>query len=140
MSAIPFIFVALGGALGSVLRYALALALPAPSTTTSATNFMAAMPWGTFLANVVGSFLLGLIASALGERRFVVGSHAVEWRTFLGTGVMGGFTTYSTFNLEALRYFERGDARWGSVYVAMTMGTCLVAGLVGLMLGRKLSV
>jgi len=135
----PFVFVALGGALGSVLRYALALALPSPPSSSSAATFMSAMPWGTFLANVVGSFLLGLIASALGERRFVVGSQPVAWRTFLGSGVMGGFTTYSTFNLEALRYFERGDARWGSVYIAMTMATCLVAGGIGLALGRKLS-
>ena len=56
---------------------------------------------------------------------------------WLGTGVMGGFTTYSTFNAETLSYFSDGQPAKGVLYVALTMGVCLAAGAAGTLLGAR---
>jgi CrcB protein len=89
-------------------------------------------PWGTLAANLLGSFGLGLLF-VVGEGRTVAG---VDARLLLGTGMMGGFTTYSTFNLEALRFAEAGQ--WGKVllYIVSTVLVCLAAGAAGVALGR----
>lgn len=73
-----------GGVVGTAARLGLGLALPAP-----AGSGLGAVPWATLIANVVGAFLLGVLAARL------PGSHAV--RVLLGTGALGGFTTYSAF-------------------------------------------
>ncbi|MFW6051184.1 MAG: fluoride efflux transporter CrcB [Myxococcota bacterium] len=118
--------VAIGGAFGSVLRYGLSLlaaALGGPD-----------WPFGTFAANVLGSFGLGLLF-VVGEGREVLG---VDSRLVLGTGAMGGFTTYSTFNLEMIRYVQEGMAWRAVAYGAATLLICLAAGLAGVAAGRVL--
>jgi CrcB protein len=120
------LLIALGGALGTLLRWGTGLAIARESWPD--------FPWGTFTVNVVGSFALGLVAEALGERRML----GTEVRLFLGTGVLGGFTTYSSFNLETLRMLERGDHGKAALYVAATVVVCLLAGAGGLALGRAL--
>lgn len=125
-SAITLLLVALAGAVGTALRYGAGLAL--------AHERLPDFPWGTLFVNVVGSFLLGLVAESLAERR-VLGADA---RLVIGTGMMGGFTTYSTFNLETLRLIERGDPGRAALYVGATLLLCLVAGAGGLALGRAL--
>ncbi|MCE4027489.1 CrcB family protein [Microbacterium sp. Au-Mic1] len=76
--------VVVGGVIGTAARLGLGLALPTPSG-----HGLSAVPWATLIANVVGAFLIGVLAARL------PGSHAV--RVLLGTGVLGGFTTYSAF-------------------------------------------
>lgn len=125
-----WLLVALGGAVGTVFRFALAKAAAEVSVTR-----VGWFPWGTFTANLCGSFLLGLIFVA-GEGKTILG---VDARVVLGTGVMGGFTTYSTFNLETLRTFEQGQLGRGLAYIAATLVCCLLGGLGGLALGRFLA-
>lgn len=74
-----------GGVIGTAARLGLGLALPTPADATG----LGAVPWATLIANIVGAFLIGALAAQL------PGSSAV--RVFLGTGVLGGFTTYSAF-------------------------------------------
>jgi fluoride exporter len=118
--------VALGGAAGSLLRYALGLL----AASVGGPDF----PFGTFAANVLGSFGLGLLFVA-GEGHTLFG---VDSRLALGTGAMGGFTTYSTFNLELLRYAQEGMAGRALLYGVLTVVVCLLAGLGGIALGRAL--
>jgi fluoride exporter len=116
--------VAVGGVLGSLGRYAVGLALP---------HVSGAFAWSTFLVNVTGSLLIGVV-SALVPR----GSIAY---VFLAIGVMGGFTTYSAFSLDAMILFSgRGDAKpaVGVVYVVLTTVTCLALCWAGIKLGEWL--
>src|SRR4029453_18853909 len=94
-----------------------------------------AFPWGTLAVNVLGSFLLGLsmqvaVATAL---------LSPTLRLALTTGLMGGFTTYSTFNYETLQYFEQNDWLLGCANVAATVVVCLAAGGLGVVAGRLLA-
>lgn len=88
--AVSFLLVALGGAIGSVLRYAISLATVA--------QFGATFPWGTLAVNILGSGAIG-VAAALGVQG--------EMRLLLVTGLLGGFTTFSAFSLETGLLFER---------------------------------
>jgi CrcB protein len=90
------------------------------------------MPWGTLLANLVGSFLLGLVASRAAGKTLL----GVDAQLVLGVGVMGGFTTYSSFNLETIRLFEEAGAGRALLYVSATLIFCLAGGAAGLVLGR----
>jgi len=120
------LWIALGGAAGTLLRWLVGLGV--------AHERLPDFPWSTLLVNVAGSFALGLVAEALAERRLF----GVEARLVLGTGVLGGFTTYSTFNLETLRLLERAEHGRAALYVAATVGASLLAGLAGLAAGRAL--
>jgi fluoride exporter len=119
--------VALGGALGSVARYGVGVAAPRV--------LGAGFPWGTLLVNVVGSFLIALVM------HLAVATAAISpsARLFLTTGVMGGFTTYSTFNYETLNLV--GERLWGvaALNVAVTVVGCLVAGVLGQAAGRAMA-
>lgn len=86
-------------------------------------------PWGTFAINVVGSFVLGVVATAFAAEE------KAGWRVLLGTGVCGGFTTFSTFSVETLQMLEQ--QRWVAAggYV---VGSVL-AGLLGAWAGWKLA-
>jgi CrcB protein len=94
----------------------------------------AAFPYGTLFVNVVGSFLIGLIMH--------VGLHSqaisLNTRLLLTTGVMGGLTTYSTFNYETLGYVQQGAWRTAAVNLLVTVVGCLGAGVAGLASGRAL--
>lgn len=117
--------VALGGALGSALRYTLsALALRL---------FGAGFPTGTFVVNAIGSFALALLVPWAAEGAGL----SVPLRLLLTTGLCGGFTTYSSFNLEALSLFEAGRPGVAALYVGATLLSCLVAAVFGLWIGRS---
>ena len=119
-----FLWICLGGAAGTGARYLLSgWALAALG---------AAFPWGTWIINVLGSFLLGLLMQiGLATPLF-----SPTLRLTLTTGVMGGFTTYSTFNYETIRYAQDGSWPVALANVLATLLGCLVAGLAGVALGR----
>lgn len=122
---IPTLLVALGGALGSVARYGVNV------WTTRA--FGIAFPWGTLGVNIVGGFVMGLIAALIAMR-----GGSQEMRVFLMTGVLGGFTTFSAFSLDAVSLWERGHALGAAGYVAVSVAGSIGAVLGGLALGRAL--
>ncbi len=119
------VLLAAGGGLGTALRYAVGL---------GATRWLGVgFPWATLAVNVLGSLLLGVVMEAAGEREIA----GVQARLVLGTGVLGGFTTYSSFNRETIRLAEQGA--WGRaiVYVLATLLVCLLAGVGGVALARS---
>ena len=118
--------IALGGALGSVLRYLVTIA--------AVTWMGPTFPWGTLAVNLAGSFLIGLVQQ-LATEALVLGE---ETRLFLTTGVMGGLTTYSAFSYETVRLFEMGAAWQGWLNVVVTTAACLALCFLGLTTGRML--
>jgi CrcB protein len=121
-----FLWICLGGAAGTGARYVL--------SGWALTALGASFPYGTFAVNVLGSFCVGLLMQ-VGIATPVM---SPTLRLALTTGVMGGFTTYSTFNYETIRYMQDGAWRLALGNVALTLGACLAAGLAGVALGRSL--
>jgi CrcB protein len=122
-----FLWICLGGAAGTGARYLLSgwlLRVAGPG-----------FPWGTLAVNVIGSFLLGLILQVA----LATGVPSPTPRLALTTGVMGGFTTYSTFNYETLQYLQRNEWLPALLNVAATLLVCLAAGALGLLGGRLLA-
>jgi fluoride exporter len=121
-----WVAVAVGGAIGSVARFWL-------------TGAMAALtgprfPWGTLLINVLGSFVIGLVAGlTLTSDR--VGMHP-DIRIFLMTGVCGGFTTFSAFSLQTLELLQGGDVVPALGYAVGSVVFCVIGTWCGWMLGR----
>jgi CrcB protein len=120
------LLVCFGGALGSGARYLVA--------TWAAQGYGSDLPRGTLLVNLVGSFLITLILG-LALRTTTISANA---RLFLTTGVMGGFTTYSSFNLEVLRLYEEGALGYAAGYLWLTVVGCLAAGALGSLATRLL--
>jgi len=119
-----YLAIALGGAFGSVLRFAMNEAVSA--------RFGRAFPWGTLSINVVGSFLIGLLAVLLVERLEV--SPAV--RLGLMVGVLGGFTTFSSFSLEVVNLMQNGAFLRALLYVVASVTVCVLAAAAGIHLAR----
>jgi CrcB protein len=124
---VRLLLVCLGGALGSGTRYLVAVAL----AHRAAVHF----PWATFAVNVAGCFLLQLILGLIGGGLRL----SDELRLLLTTGVMGGFTTYSSFNAETLALWRAGAPRLALGYLLATVLVCLAAGLAGAALARSLT-
>lgn len=121
----PVVLVALGGALGSVARYGVNVG--------TTRLFGPLFPWGTLTVNVVGGFVMGLLAALIALRG---GSY--ELRVFLMTGVLGGFTTFSAFTLDAMTLWERGETATAAAYVTASVALSIGALVAGLALGRAL--
>ncbi|WP_112321736.1 fluoride efflux transporter FluC [Oceanibium sediminis] len=118
---LPILQVALGGAIGAVLRYVV--------VTRAGAMLGGGFPWGTLAVNLVGCFLMGVLVSMLAAR----GSLPPP---LLTAGVLGGFTTFSAFSLEAVSLIERGAMGAAAGYVAASvLGTLLLCGS-GMILGR----
>ncbi|OCX58653.1 protein CrcB [Thioclava sp. SK-1] len=108
--------VALGGAIGASGRYLSGVAILrmlGPQT----------IPLGVIFVNIVGSFLMGALITFLGQKELT------HWNPFLATGILGGFTTFSSFSLETWTLIERGDIGHAAIYVAVSVCAAL-AGLV----------
>ena len=106
--------IALGGAVGSVLRYLMVAAIAAP--------------WGTAAVNVLGSFAIGILFILLDAR--------VGWQLFLMTGVLGGFTTFSAFSLDTVKLLQSGQTLQAAVYVGGSVALSLIAVSLGVALAR----
>ncbi|WP_243029249.1 fluoride efflux transporter CrcB [Thermus albus] len=120
-----YLLVALGGALGSLLRYGLGAwvqALTGPS-----------FPYSTLLINALGSFLIGVVI-----RLSLEGALSGEARLFLAVGVLGGFTTFSTFSYETLALLQDGEAWRAFLYVFFSIFLGLFLVLLGYRLGGAL--
>jgi camphor resistance protein CrcB len=118
--------VAAGGAAGAVLRYAIGGVIASRAGT--------AFPWHTLVVNVLGAFLLGLLMALSAERALL----GPSWRTLLGIGVLGGFTTFSTLAYESVRLMEQGLPTAGLLNVFGSALLGLIAVIAGLGLGRAL--
>ena len=114
------LLVFVGAGLGGVLRHGVNLA---------ALRLGSGFPWGTLAINVVGSVLMGAVTGW-----FALRGGPMQARLFIATGILGGFTTFSTFSLEAFGLFERGDWGQGLAYILAS----LVAGIGGLGLALAL--
>ena len=114
-----YLLVFIGGGLGAILRYVL--------TVTSGKAFGTNFPWGTFIINITGSTVMGLIAGYLAFK----GEASQSLRLFIMTGVLGGYTTFSAFSLDAGLLYERGEIGLALAYV---LGSVLLA-IAGLFAG-----
>lgn len=114
--------VAVGGALGSVARYL---------TNVSVMRTLGpGFPWQTVIVNVVGSFLMGVLVVWLGHKGLT------RQAPFLMTGILGGFTTFSAFSLDAVTLWERGAAGQAAAYVVGSVVVSLAALFLGMTLTR----
>lgn len=118
------LLVALGGGLGAAGRFGVSLAMPARAD---------AWPWATFVINVSGSLLIGVLAGWLSTR----GDTGEQWRLFLGVGVLGGFTTFSAYSLETMRMIERSDWLGASTYSIGSVLAGLAAVAIGMMIAKR---
>lgn len=119
----PGLAVAAGGALGAWLRYQTGRLYLAAIGPVAASAF----PWATLTVNVLGSAAMGLLAGWLARH----GSEGEQWRLLLGVGVLGGYTTFSSFALEFALFVERGQLGLAATYVAAS----LIAGFTALFAG-----
>lgn len=118
--------ICLGGAVGTGARYLLGGVV----ARWAGPDF----PYGTLLINVLGSFLIGVVQQ-VGLTSLLIPD---TLRLVLAVGVMGGFTTYSSFSYETIRLLEAGSWLAASVYVVLTTALCLACCVAGLSLGRVL--
>ena len=91
-------------------------------------------PYGTLAVNVIGSLLMGLLYVLMLERL----SLGAEWRAFALVGVLGGFTTFSTFSIETLNLLEQADYLKAFLNVLISVIACIGAAMIGVLIGRQL--
>ena len=117
---------AFGGALGAGARHLINVSLLA--------WLGAGFPWATFLVNIVGSLLMGVLVEAL----MTFSGSADAWRVFLATGILGGFTTFSAFSLDVWVLYERGEHVALVLYLALSVILSIAALVLGMALVRAL--
>jgi CrcB protein len=120
------IMIAAGGAVGSVMRFALSTGVHR----VAGRDF----PYGTLSVNVFGSLLMGILYILLIERASV----GAEWRALLLVGFLGAFTTFSTFSIETLNLIENGELIKAGTNVFLSVFLCVLAAWSGVIVGRHL--
>jgi CrcB protein len=120
---VAYVFAALGGVLGALARWAVSEALP---------HSPDAWPWATFLVNLTGCLVIGVLLAVL-LARF---AHSTWLRPFLAVGVLGGYTTYSTFTVDVVHLTEAGRPALAAGYVLASVIGGVAAVVVGLLAGR----
>jgi CrcB protein len=125
--AMNYVLVFIGGGLGSTLRYIVNIVSPR--------FFGTDFPYHTFIINITGSTVMGLIAGYLAFK----GDAAQSWRLFLMTGVLGGYTTFSAYSLDAALLYERGEIGLALFYVIGSVVFSIVGLFAGLALVRHLA-
>ncbi|MBL8856962.1 MAG: fluoride efflux transporter CrcB [Planctomycetes bacterium] len=116
--------VMLGGALGSGARYLIGLG--------AAAKLPGTFPFGTLCVNVLGSFALGMVAQIAMQNA----AFSPDTRAFVAAGVLGGFTTYSSFNQETIDLVQAGALGQAVLYAVVTTTACLACGVAGMALAR----
>ncbi len=122
-----FLLVGLGGAIGAMMRHGVNMA----SLKWMGPDF----PYGTLTANILGSLAIGILAGCFTH----FASWSQELRLFLVVGILGGFTTFSSFSLDTILLFEKGAALQASLYVAASFVVSLAATLGGLWMIRMVA-
>ncbi|MCC8943034.1 fluoride efflux transporter CrcB [Bradyrhizobium sp. Arg68] len=126
-NAVSYLLVFFGGGLGATLRHLINL--------TCARCIGTAFPWGTFIINITGSTVMGLIAGYLAFK----GQAAQPWRLFLMTGILGGYTTFSAFSLDTALLYERGELGPAALYVLGSVALSIAGLFAGLAIVRHLT-
>lgn len=122
-----YLLVFIGGGLGATLRHAINVGCARACGTL--------FPYGTFIINITGSLVMGLIAGYLTFK----GEAAQPWRLFIMTGVLGGYTTFSAFSLDAVLLYERGEFAVAAFYVLGSVAFAIGGLVAGLALIRHFS-
>jgi CrcB protein len=122
-----YFLVFFGGGLGATLRHLVNL--------TCARWIGTGFPWGTFIINITGSTVMGLIAGYLALK----GEASQPWRLFLMTGILGGYTTFSAFSLDTALLYERGELGLAALYVLGSVVLSIAGLFAGLVLVRQLT-
>jgi CrcB protein len=122
-----YILVFIGGGLGSTLRHTINMV--------SARLLGTAFPYHTFIINITGSTVMGLIAGYLAFK----GGTSQPWRLFLMTGILGGYTTFSAFSLDAALLYEKGEIGLALLYVVGSVALSIAGLFAGLALVRHLT-
>lgn len=120
------VMIAAGGAIGAVLRFLVSNGVHSLVSR----NF----PYGTLTVNVVGSFLMGLSYVMLIERLNL----SPEWRAFVMVGLLGAFTTFSTFSIETLLLIEGSELSKALLNIILSVLLCVLGSWIGLIIGRQL--
>jgi CrcB protein len=122
-----FLIVFLGGGVGAAMRHGVNLA--------SARLLGTAFPYATLFENVSGSLVMGLLAGYFAFK----GDISQGWRLFLTTGILGGYTTFSTFSLDTALLYERGELGLAALYVLASVAASIGGLFAGLALVRHLT-
>lgn len=122
-----YLLVFVGGGLGATLRQLI--------NVTCARCIGTAFPWGTFIINITGSTVMGLIAGYLAFK----GQASQPWRLFLMTGILGGYTTFSAFSLDTALLYERGELTLAALYVIGSVVLSIAGLFAGLAIVRHLT-
>jgi CrcB protein len=123
----PYLLVGLGGALGAMARYGIGTAVPAPAN---------GFPLATALINIAGSLAMGVLIGVLAK---TTPQYQNEIRLFVAVGIFGGFTTFSSFSLDAITLIERGDFPLATAYIVGSVVLSLAGLFVGLQATRVLA-
>lgn len=110
-----FLYIGFGSALGGILRYAVGLLL---------SNYVSSFPWATYLVNILGCFLIGVLARHLSDHSYTL---------FAVVGFCGGFTTFSSFSRETLSLIHTGQYLHAGIYTISS----LILGILAVFLGSK---
>ena len=120
-----FLVVFFGGGIGAALRHGTNLAV--------ARSLGTAFPFATMIENVLGSLIMGLLAGYFAFK----GDASQTWRLFFTTGILGGYTTFSAFSLDAVLLYERGALGLAALYVVGSVGLSITGLFLGLLIVRQ---
>jgi len=123
---IQLLFIAVGGAIGAVMRFLVSNGVYS--------IFGKDFPWGTLAVNILGSLMMGFLYIVFIERMFV----STDTRSLVLVGLLGAFTTFSTFSIETLNLIESGEITRAGFNVILSIFCCIFACWLGLKLGRQL--
>ncbi|PZU09570.1 fluoride efflux transporter CrcB [Sphingomonas sp.] len=124
----PLLLVMIGGAIGAGFRFHIG--------NVALRNLGPQFPWGTWMINLLGGFLMGILAGTLAKGPALQGE---PLRLFLGVGVLGGFTTFSAFSLETANMLIRGQHVQAAAYAVSSVAGSVLMLFVGLLLTRGMA-
>ena len=126
MGDVEFLWVGIGGFVGANARYVLGQFI--------GNRLGTSFPYGTFIINISGAFIIGLVLTTLTERTIA----DPLWRQLLVVGFLGGYTTFSSYTFEAVQLFEGGDWQLATLYLIGSNLLGLLACVAGLVLARNI--